>query len=217
VVLMPQLASARVQGDSAHYSALLDWGLRIVVLLAVPCAVALLTFAKPLVAVLYHYGAYTEVDVTQTSLALMGWGIGLLGIVAIKILAPAYYANQDVVLVITQLLNVGLVPVFRHAGLSLSIGIGALVNALWLLVVLLRRKTYQPEPGWGIFILQVVAATALLVIYLLWASDALAWTELRAQSLKRIAWLTAVVIGAGVIYLGSVWAVGLNLRQFLRR
>jgi putative peptidoglycan lipid II flippase len=186
----------------------------------------LLTIAKPLVAVLYHYGAYTDSDVAQTSLALMGWGVGLLGIVAIKILAPGYYANQDiktpvriavVVLIITQLLNVGLVPVFRHAGLSLSIGIGALINALWLLVVLLRRKTYTPEPGWGVFVLQVVAASALLLIYLMWASDALAWTELRAQSLKRIAWLALVLLGAAVMYLGGVWAAGLNLRQFLRR
>ncbi|MDP2678170.1 MAG: murein biosynthesis integral membrane protein MurJ, partial [Rhodoferax sp.] len=55
VVLMPQLASARASGDAARYSAMLDWGLRLVVLLAVPCALALLVFPLPLVAVLYHY------------------------------------------------------------------------------------------------------------------------------------------------------------------
>lgn len=45
VVLTPQLAAAKAAGDSQRYSAMLDWGLRIVVLLAVPSAVALLTFA----------------------------------------------------------------------------------------------------------------------------------------------------------------------------
>ena len=226
VVLMPQLAAARASGDSDQYSALLDWGLRIVVLMSVPCAIGLLIFAKPLVAVLYHYGAFTAVDVQQTTLALMGWGAGLVGIVAIKVLAPGYYASQDiktpvriavVVLVITQLLNIALVPLFKHAGLSLSIGLGALINATWLLIGLLRRGSYRPEPGWWVFALQVLAGSALLVIYLLWAANAFAWIELRSESLKRIGLLAVLMAGAGVVYLGAVWAAGLNPRQFLRR
>ena len=226
VVLMPQLAGARAANDADQYSALLDWGLRIVVLLSVPCAVALLTFAKPLVAVLYHYGAFTALDVQQTSTALMGWGAGLVGIVAIKVLAPGYYASQDiktpvriamVVLVLTQLLNVLLVPHFNHAGLSLSIGIGALINALWLLVGLIRRKSYQPAKGWGLFFLQVLAASALLAIYLLWAANAFAWVALQNSAWQRIGLMALLLSGAAVLYLGSVWAAGLNLRQFLRR
>ena len=226
VVLMPQLAGAKAAGDADKYSALLDWGLRIVVLLSVPCAIGLLTFAKPLVAVLYHYGAFTEFDVQQTTLALMGWGVGLVGIVAIKVLAPGYYASQDirtpvriavVVLVVTQLLNIALVPLFKHAGLSLSIGLGALINATWLLVGLVRRGSYRPEPGWGIFVLQVLAGSALLVIYLMWAAQAFAWTDLRSESLKRIALMAVLMTGSAAVYLGAVWAAGLNLRQFLRR
>ena len=226
VVLMPQLAAAKASGDAQRYSSLLDWGLRIVVLLSVPCALALLLFAKPLVAVLYHYGAFSDFDLQQTTLAMMGWGVGLVGIVAIKVLAPGYYASQDirtpvriaiVVLVATQLLNIGLVPLFRHAGLSLSIGLGALLNATWLLVGLLRRGTYRPEPGWGRFVLQVLAGAALLVVYFLWASQAFAWTELRSQALWRVALLALVASGSVGVYLGAVWAAGLNLRQFLRR
>jgi putative peptidoglycan lipid II flippase len=226
VVLMPQLAGAKAAGDADKYSALLDWGLRIVVLLSVPCAIGLLVFAKPLVAVLYHYGAFTEFDVQQTTLALMGWGVGLVGIVAIKVLAPGYYASQDirtpvriavVVLVLTQLLNIALVPLFKHAGLSLSIGLGALINATWLLVGLVRRGSYRPEPGWGIFVLQVLAGSALLVIYLMWAAQAFAWTDLRSESLKRIALMAVLMTGSAAVYLGAVWAAGLNLRQFLRR
>jgi putative peptidoglycan lipid II flippase len=57
----------------------------------------------------------------------------------------------------------------------------------------------------------------LLVIYLLWAAQAFAWTELRSESLKRIGLLAMLMAGAVTIYLGAVWAAGLNLRQFLRR
>jgi putative peptidoglycan lipid II flippase len=226
VVLMPQLAGARAAGDTAKYSAMLDWGLRLVVLLAVPCAIALIAFAKPLVAVLYHYGAITEFDVQQITHALMGWGVGLIGIVAIKVLAPGYYANQDTktpvyiaiaVLIITQLLNIWLVPLFAHAALTLSIGIGAMINAVWLLVGLLRRGSYKPEPGWGFFVMQVVAACALLMVFLMWADGAFAWTQMRGQSLKRIGLLALVMLGSAAIYFGALWAAGLKLRQFIRR
>ena len=157
VVLTPQLAAAKAAGDAQKYSAMLDWGLRIVVLLALPCAVGLLAFAQPLVATLFHYGALKASDVQQIALALAGYGAGLLGLVAIKVLAPGYYASQDirtpvkiavVVLVITQLFNLLLVPRMAHAGLALSIGLGALVNAAWLMGGLMRRGSYQPQPGW---------------------------------------------------------------------
>jgi putative peptidoglycan lipid II flippase len=226
VVLMPQLAGARAAGDAARYSAMLDWGLRLVVLLAVPCAVALLAFPQPLVAVLYHYGAITSHDVQQITYALMGWGVGLIGIVAIKVLAPGYYANQDTktpvriavaVLVITQLLNLALVPVFAHAALTLSIGIGAMINAVWLLLGLLRRGSYRPEPGWAVFLLQVLAACALLAVFLLWANDAFAWIALRSASFKRIGLLALVLSASAAIYFVAIMATGLKLRQFLRR
>lgn len=226
VVLMPQLAGARASGDTARYSGMLDWGLRLVALLAVPCAVALLVFPKPLVAVLYHYGAMTDFDVQQVTYALMGWGTGLIGIVAIKVLAPGYYANQDTktpvriaigVLVFTQLLNIVLVPIFAHAALTLSIGLGALVNALWLLVGLIKRGSYKPEPGWGVFLLQVLAGCVLLGVFLMWANGHWDWTALRVEKFKRIGLLALVLIGSSAIYLGTVRVAGLQLRQLLRR
>lgn len=226
VVLMPQLAGARAAGDNAKYSAMLDWGLRLVVLLAVPCAVALIAFAKPLVAVLYHYGAMSAHDVQQITYALMGWGVGLLGIVAIKVLAPGYYANLDtktpvriaiVVLVITQLLNIMLVPLLAHAALTLSIGIGALINAAWLLAGLLWRGSYKPAPGWGIFGLQVIAASTLLLIFLMWANGAFAWTQMSNQRLSRVGLVAGVMMGSALVYFTALWAAGLKLQQFVRR
>ena len=224
VVLMPQLAAAHATGDATRYSAMLDWGLRLVVMLAVPCSVALLVFAQPLVSTLFHYGAFTGRDVDQVAIALAGYGCGLLGLVAIKVLAPGYYANQDmrtpvriaiVVLVVTQLLNVALVPWLRHAGLALSIGLGAMLNAGWLLVGLYRRGSWKPSPGWVRFILQVVGATALLAVFLMWASSSFAWVELRAQALQRVGLLGAILAAAGLIYFGALWAAGVKLRQFV--
>ena len=225
-VLLPQLAAARAADDAQRYSDLLDWGLRLVLVLAVPCAVALLTFAQPLVAVLYHHGAFTEGDVKQTSVALVGYGVGLLGLVAIKVLAPGYYARQDIktpvriavlVLVLTQLLNLVLVPWLHHAGLALSIALGAMVNAGWLLVGLIRRGTYRPKPGWGMFVLQVVAGSALLAIGLMVCAQQLDWIGMAQNKFQRAAWLVAVVLGSSAVYLGALLAAGLPWRSLLRR
>ncbi|MGE0330089.1 MAG: murein biosynthesis integral membrane protein MurJ [Ramlibacter sp.] len=226
VVLMPQLASARAADDGQRYSDLLDWGLRLVVLLAVPTSVALLTFSTPLVATLYHYGAFKDSDVAQVSLALAGYGAGLLGLVAIKVLAPGFYASQDIrtpvriaiaVLVITQLLNIALVPLLKHAGLALSIGLGAMINALWLLVGLLRRGSYRPAPGWWVFGLQVIAASALLAVFLMWGAQAVPWVELRAQGFKRAGLLALMIAGGVALYFAALMAAGLKLRQLVRR
>ena len=162
----------------------------------------------------------------QTTLALMGWGVGLVGVVAIKVLAPGFYASHNMktpariaiaVLVITQLLNLALVPVLQHAALTLSIGIGALINALWLLIGLRRRGSYKPEPGWGVFLLQVIAASALLAVFLMWAAGAIPWTQMHGENMKRVWLMALVLIGSGAIYFVATWAAGLKLRQFVRR
>lgn len=226
VVLMPQLAAAKATDDAERYSAMLDWGLRIVLLLSVPCAVALLVFAQPLVATLFHYGAFGDNDVRQVSLALAGYGVGLLGLVAIKVLAPGFYANRDmrtpvriaiVVLVITQLLNIALVPWLRHAGLALSIGIGALINAAWLLVGLVRGGSYKPSPGWGLFALQVFAATALLGVFLTWAAHSFPWVQWRSDALLRAGAMAGMLAASVAIYFIALLLAGVKLRQFVTR
>ncbi|MEI7783262.1 MAG: murein biosynthesis integral membrane protein MurJ [Betaproteobacteria bacterium] len=226
VVLMPQLAAARAADDSARYSAMLDWGLRLVLALGLPCAVALLVFSQPLVATLYHYGAFSERDVAMTRHALMGYGAGLLGLVAIKVLAPGFYASQDIrtpvkiavaVLIITQLLNMLLVPWFAHAGLALAIGLGAMLNALWLLIGLMRRGSFKPLPGWGRFTLQVLLASAALGLYLHACSSGWDWLALRSQPGWRIALMAAVIAGAALIYLGLLRLLGLRPQALVGR
>jgi putative peptidoglycan lipid II flippase len=226
VVLMPQLASARAAKDDARYSSLLDWGLRLVVLMSVPCAVALLLFSRPLVAVLFHNGAFSDVDVQRTTVALMGYGAGLVGIVAIKVLAPGYYARHDMrspmriavcVLVLTQLLNLVLVPVLQHAALTLTIALGAVVNAVWLLIGLVRRGSYRPEPGWGRFVAKVIVASAVLGLLLAWGAQHFDWVGLRAVRVQRMGLLALFVVGAAALYFAVLAALGVRLRNFIKR
>ncbi|HEX6362356.1 MAG TPA: murein biosynthesis integral membrane protein MurJ [Albitalea sp.] len=232
VVLLPQLTAAQSRNDPAAYSGMLDWGLRLVLLLALPCAAALLVFPHALIAVLYHYGQVTAVDVDKSRWALMGYGVGLIGLVAVKILAPGFYARQDIrtpvriaiaVLALTQLMNLAFVPWLHqrfglgHAGLALSIGLGATLNAAWLFAGLRRRGSYVPSPGWGAFALRVVAATAALALALGWAGVAFDWIALGEQRLLRMGMVAACLAGAALLYFGILWATGLKVREFVRR
>jgi putative peptidoglycan lipid II flippase len=226
VVLLPQLSAAKAADDNERFSGLIDWGLRLVLLLALPCAVALLVFPQALVSVLFHYEKFTAVDVQQTVVALMGYGVGLMGMVSIKILAPGFYARQDirtpvkiavVVLIATQLMNIVLVPWLGHAGLALSIGLGSLVNAAWLFFGLRAKGLYQPKPGWGVFALKVFVATAALGGALAWAAHGIDWIGLQPQWLLRAGLLAAVLAGVALLYFGLLTAMGLRPAQFMRR
>ena len=156
----------------------------------------------------------------------MAYSVGLIGILSVKILAPGFYAQQDirtpvkiaiVVLIATQLMNLALVPMLAHAGLALAIGLGATLNAAALLVGLLRRGTYRPAPGWLRFALRLLPALAALATILCYADRHLDWVALQAQPLHRALWLAAVVIASGVAYFAALFLCGFRLRDFGRR
>jgi putative peptidoglycan lipid II flippase len=225
VVLMPQLAAAHAAQDTERYSGMLDWGLRLVVLLALPCSIALLVFAQPLVATLFHYGAFSAADVQQTRLAVMAYALGLVGLLSIKILAPGFYAKQDIrspvkiaiaVLLFTQVLNVFLVPWLAHAGLALAIALGACLNALALLIGLRRKGIYQPARGWLRFFVQQGLGLAGLAVPLWWAARHIDWLGLQQTPLMRIAALSAVFLVGGMVYFAVLAAAGLRPRHFRR-
>jgi putative peptidoglycan lipid II flippase len=226
VVLLPQLSAARTRDDAAAYSGMLDWGLRLVLLLALPCALALLIIPQALVAVLYHYGAFNARDVANTVLALRGYGVGLLGLVAIKVLAPAFYARQDIrtpvkiavgVLVATQALNLVLVPWLGHAGLALSIGLGAWINAGLLLAGLLRERVYRPQTGWGPFAMRVALANVALGLLLYAAATGFDWVGLQARWGLRAGAMAAVITSAALVYVAVLALAGLRLKDLVRR
>jgi putative peptidoglycan lipid II flippase len=144
----------------------------------------------------------------------------------VKVLAPGFYATQDIrtpvrigitVLAITQGFNVLFVPLLGHAGLALSIGLGSLVNAAWLLIGLRKAGRYQPEPGWLGFAARVFLATAILGAGMWWASAHIDWIGLRHQPMVRIGAMAACLVAAGAIYFGTLVLSGLNLKQAIRR
>ena len=225
-VLLPTLAKAGAEGRADDYSRLLDWGLRLTCLIALPAALGLGLLAEGLIAVLFQGGKFSAHDVAQTALALVGYAVGLFGLIAVKILAPGFYAQQDVktpvkvaviALVATQASNLALVPLFAHAGLALSVGIGALVNAALLFAGLRRRNVYRPQPGWLAFAGRVAVALAALALLLWFANRRIDWVGMQVQWVDRALWLGGVIAAAIVVYFGLLLLLGFRMRDFSQR
>ena len=224
-VLLPSLVRHHAAGDAEAYSRLLDWGLRLTLLLALPAAVALAMLATPIISTLFWHGdAFTRHDVLMTRHALIAYSVGLAGLILVKILAPGFYAKQNIAtpvkvavatLVITQLLNVPFVHYFRHAGLALSISLGALFNAGLLWFLMLRSRTYRPLPGWGAFLFRVVVALYCMggAIWYSMGRES-SWFEIAAGA--RAGKLTLVIVAGAAAYFATLWAMGMRRRDFTR-
>ncbi|MFX5660487.1 lipid II flippase MurJ, partial [Acinetobacter baumannii] len=80
-----------------------------------------------------------------------------------------------------------------HAGLALSIGLGACLNALCLYLGLRRSQIYVPRPGWGLFLVRLTGALLVMAGVALWISGHFDWVALRAHPLLRIGALMLVL------------------------
>ena len=224
-LLLPSLSQANAAGNTQRYSDLLDWGLRLALLLATPAMVGLALMAKPLTALLFHYGAFNTHDLLMTSHTVRAYGAGLVALTAVRILAPGFFAKQDVrtpvkiavtVLVCTQLMNLVLVPWLAHAGLALSISLGAWLNAGWLLRGLKKRGSYIPRAGWRPFMLKVAVALTAMGVLLGFVSEYFDWGAMQSQPWLRIGLVLGMVVGGALLYFGLLMAMGLNIRQVMR-
>ena len=223
-VMLPSLARSHATADTAQYSQLLDWGLRLTFMLCLPAALGLAMLALPLLATLFQHGKILPSDVTQASYALVAYSVGLGGIILVKILAPGFYAKQNIktpvkiaiaTLVITQLFNFAFVPYIGHAGLALSTGLGAVFNAAVLFYFMRKSGGYTPNAGWFKFIFKLLIALAVMGA-VLWFSVGAAATWTGASAAARAFKLTWVIGAAGAVYFGTLYALGFRLKDFRR-
>jgi len=226
-ILLPSLSKHYADNSATEYSKLLDWGLRLVFMLTLPAALALGIIAVPLLATFFQHGAFVANDVLMTRNALVGYSIGLIGLIAVKVLAPGFYARQDIrtpvkigiaTLLATQLMN--LLFVFgmhlQHAGLALAIGLGACFNSIILFYFLRKRGIYQPEPGWGKFFFKLCIALLALALTL-WFGMGSEQHWLTSHGWARIIHLSWLVALGVMVYFAVLFALGFRLKDFSKR
>ena len=225
-VLLPSLTKANSEQNMARVNSLIDWGLRLVALLAIPCAVGMAILAVPLSAVLFHYGRFDHQDLLMVSQAMVGYSVGLFGLIAIKVLAPGFYAQQNIktpvkiaifTLVLTQLLNLVFVPAFSHAGLALATSLAALANAGLLYLGLRKRKIYSPTKGWFVFLIKIKLGAVLMGVAIAVIALEIDWAGLAHAPLLRIVWLGIILLVAALVYFAALRLLGVPVKQLLKK
>ena len=160
----------------------------------------------------------------MTQQALIAYSVGLLGLILVKILAPGFYSRQDIrtpvkigllVLVATQLANLAFVPWLGHAGLALSVGTGACLNAT-LLWVGLHRRGALPNSAWPKYLGQLLLALVPFSLLLYFAASSHDWIALQSSPWLRIGLVGAWLTGAAVVYFAALALVGIRWQKFLR-
>jgi putative peptidoglycan lipid II flippase len=226
-ILLPSLSRYHASQNHDEYSKLLDWGLRLTLLLAAPAAVALAILAVPLIATLFFHGAFSADDVLRTREALVAYTVGLTGLILVKVLAPGFYARQNVrtpvriamgSLFATQVMNLAFVVWLDmgHAGLALSIGLAACLNATMLYLGLRRHEIFMPQPGWPAFVGKLIVAMITMAACLWFGmGNEAGW--LQSSTLGRIIHLAWLVPLGAAAYFATLWILGFRLRDFKRR
>lgn len=230
-VILPTLAAQHARQTSDSFSATLDWGLRMMLVLGVPATVGLVLFAGPLIATLFGHGRFGLEDVRMTTYALWAYGFGFLGFSLVKVLVPGFYARQEmrvpmryaiIALCCGMALSLGfflLARIFEfkaaHAGLAAATATSAWINSMLLLRRLRRDGVYRPQPGWALFLTRLTLASLVLAAVIVWAgSDVETWLAQGAVIRGRD--LLLVVAGGIAAYFAALAALGLRPRHFRR-
>ncbi len=224
-VILPGLSRQHAAEDVSRFSHTLDWAIRLVLLIGVPAALALIVLAEPILTTLFQYGALTPFDVQMSAQSLRAYAVGLTAFMLVKVLAPGYFARQDMktpvsiavrAMVANMGLNLLLVWPLAHAGLALATSLAALLNAGLLYRGLRQREVYQPGAGWQRFAGQMLAGNLAMVAVLLALNPALA--DWQAWGWQQRSLQMALLCGAGAgAYFLVLFVSGIRVGDFRGR
>ncbi len=223
-VILPGLSRQHADTDPTKFNATLDWAITMVLMVACPAAIALIILAEPILLTLFQYGKTSLNDVAMSALSLKAYAFGLLAFMLIKVLAPGYYARQDmktpvkigiIAMVSNMLLNVIFVaPLYfvwniGHVGLALATSVSAFINAGLLWRGLRRAGVYRPANGWGRKLLAMALANGAMALSLIALLGVLGeWSEWLWW--QRALHLAVICIAGGSVYALSLFAAGIR-------
>ena len=225
IVVLPSLSRKHAESSMDDFSETLDWAFRMVCLIAIPATLALIVIAEPLLVTLFMNENFDEVDVVRSAGSLRAYAVGLLAFMSIKIFAPGYYARQDTktpvkIGVIAMITNMILNIIFylngmAHVGLALATSLAAFLNAALLLFGLRKQKVFFFQVGWGVFLLRMIAANAVMVIFLY--SMSADWQRWAEWDMGTQVWQMAIQVLGGIgIYCLMLFIAGLRWRHIYR-
>jgi putative peptidoglycan lipid II flippase len=215
---LSRLTSAATNAGSTltEFMDTLTTGLRLVLVLTIPAAVALFILAEPVVALLFQHGDFTAFDTQQTALALRLYLFGLTFAAIDQPLIFAFYARQNTLTpALVGLLGVGFylaVALLPSLARPIQMTDLVLANSVQLtghaLVMLWLVSRLAPLRGHGLGPTTLKAgAAALVMAAALWLTLPFLKDWLPPESLVAEATLVGLLSGLG----GGVYLLVLYL------
>lgn len=183
-VILPNLSRHHAAESTGAYSQTLEWAIKMVLLVAIPASMALMLLAQPILTALFYYGdVMTAQDMQMATFSLQAYSLGVVAFMLIKVLAPGFFARQDMrtpvrIGIIAMLSNMCLNLLFLvplhlywqigHVGLALATSVSAYLNAVLLFYYLRKKEIYSGCGQWWIFSLRLLAALAVMLA-VVWA------------------------------------------------
>ena len=219
-VILPALSRNHVGKDDHGFKNNLDWAFKIICLLGIPAATALVLLAYPLLMVIFQRGEFSVDDAQMASYSLIAYGSGLLSFMLVKILAPAFYSRQDtktpvkygiITMATNMLFNLIFAVPFGYVGLAIATALSGTLNAVLLYQRLHRQGVYKLSSDTLSFIFKVVLASIAMGASIYMFNVSFVWES--ANLIARIYMLTALV-GLGLsVFTVSLIVVGIRPRH----
>ena len=227
--LLPMLSRALRAGDEAQAMDHQCRAIEVALLLTLPAAAALIVLHEPIVAVLFERGAFGAEAVAATGISLAAFALGLPAYVLVKVLAPGFFAREDMVtplkvsiaaVVTNVVLIAALFPTIGFVGIALATAGSSALQAALLWWWLARRDLLVMDDRLRRRLPRMILASAVMAAALWLAAGALE-APLAGALPWRIAALAALVAGGMAVFALSALAFGAarfgELRQKLGR
>lgn len=147
-VVYPKLSKLNSDGDRKEFSDVIKQCINTVILLMMPITIGAITLAEPIIKIIFQRGAFESNDTYLTTIALIGYSLGMMSVGLNDILNKIFYSLKDtktpmvsgaVTMVINIGLNIVLMKFWGHFGLAVSTSISATLCILILFIKLNQK------------------------------------------------------------------------------
>ncbi|HEY7626126.1 MAG TPA: murein biosynthesis integral membrane protein MurJ [Ilumatobacteraceae bacterium] len=209
---LPELSSAIRRKDRQAVIDRSSLGIRLIALVTLPAGLGLFVLRRAIVGAAFQHGKFTAANALNTSRALAGFALGLVGFSLYLFVLRVFYAHQDartpfVINVGENALNIVLALLFVDRwgvlGLGLSFGLAYLIAAGWALQVLHYKIPAFPV-GAVLASLWRMAVAGLVMAEVVWAVARVVGSNTGSGAIVRV--IAGTIVGA-VAYAAVLIAV----------
>ena len=171
VVILPQL-SKHIQSRKKNKILLIqNKALELSLFLSLPATIALIIGSEQIISALFGYGSFNESSVSNSSLALYYFALGLPAFALIKVFSSFFFANQDTktpfyISLFSVVLNIIIsIYFFRYIGfiiIPIATTISSWFNSLALFIFLKNRDLFSFNKIFVIRFLKIVSSSIIM-------------------------------------------------------